>query len=51
MKFLRDNQGLETTEIALAIGAIVLIVLGAFKLLGGSIQQLVTDAANKIAGH
>ena len=47
-KFLRDNRGIESTEVALIIAAVVLVSYGAYVLLGGNIAAAVTDVAEKV---
>ncbi len=47
-KFLFDNKGIESTEVALIIAAVVIVSYGAYKLLGGNINAVVTDVAGKI---
>ena len=46
--FLRDNRGIESTEVALIIAAVVLVSYGAYVLLGGNIAAAVTDVAEKV---
>ena len=48
LKFLRDNRGIESTEVALIIAAVVLVAYGAYVLLGERINLTVTDVANKV---
>lgn len=47
-KFLRDNRGIESTEVALIIAAVVLVAYGAYVLLGNKISIAVTDVADKV---
>jgi len=47
LKFLRDNRGIESTEVALIIAAVVLVAYGAYVLLGARINLAVTDVAGK----
>ena len=37
MRFLKDNRGIESTEVALIIAVVVLVSYGAYKLLGENI--------------
>ena len=48
MKFLKDNRGVESTEVALIIAVVVLVAYGAYRLLGQNIAAIVTDIAGKI---
>ncbi len=48
LKFLRDNRGIESTEVALIIAAVVLVAYGAYVLLGERISLAVTDVAGKV---
>ncbi len=48
MRFLRDNHGIESTEVALIIAVVVLVSYGAYKLLGSNISAIVTDIAGRI---
>ena len=48
MRFLRNNQGIESTEVALIIAVVVLVAYGAYRLLGQNIATIVTDIAGKI---
>ncbi len=48
LKFLRDNRGIESTEVALIIAAVVLVAYGAYVLLGERINLAVTDVAGKV---
>jgi Flp pilus assembly pilin Flp len=48
MKFLKDNNAIESTEVALIIAAVVLVAYGAYVLLGGNISIAVTDVAGKV---
>jgi Flp pilus assembly pilin Flp len=47
-KFLRDEKGIESTEVALIIAAVVLVAYGAYVLLGNKINIAVTDVADKV---
>ena len=48
MRFLKDNSGIESTEVALIIAVVVLVAYGAYRLLGQNIASIVTDIAGKI---
>ena len=48
MLFMRDNKGIESTEVALIIAVVVLVSYGAYKLLGSNIAATVQDIAGRI---
>lgn len=48
MRFLTDNWGIESTEVALIIAVVVLVAYGAYRLLGQNIATVVTDIAGKV---
>ena len=48
MRFLKDNRGIESTEVALIIAVVVLVSYGAYRLLGQNIAAKVNDIAVKI---
>ena len=48
MRFLKDNRGIESTEVALIIAVVVLVSYGAYQLLGQNIAAIVTDVAGRI---
>ena len=48
MRFIRDNKGIESTEVALIIAVGVLVSYGAYKLLGTNIAATVQDIAGRI---
>lgn len=48
VRFLKDTRALESSEFAVMLAAIVVVVYGAFQLLGGNISQVVTWVANAI---
>ena len=48
MRFLKDNRGIELTEVALIIAVVVLVSYGAYHLLGQNIAAIVTNIAGKI---
>jgi Flp pilus assembly pilin Flp len=48
LSFLKDNRGIESTEVALIIAVVVLVSYGAYKVLGQNIAAIVNDVASKI---
>jgi Flp pilus assembly pilin Flp len=48
LRFLKDNLGIESTEVALIIAVVVLVSYGAYRLLGQNIAAIVTDVAGRI---
>lgn len=48
MRFLQDRRGIEASEVALLMAVIVVVVYGAYKLLGENINMIVMDVAGKI---
>ena len=48
MRFLKQNRGIESTEVALIIAVVVLVGYGAYRLLGSNIAAIVTDIAGLI---
>ena len=48
MRFLKDNQGIESTEVALIIAVVVLVSYGAYRLFGSNIASVVQDIAGRI---
>ena len=48
LRLLNDARALESSEFAVMLAAIVVVVYGAFQLLGGNISQVVTTVANAI---
>ncbi len=48
LRFINDNRGIESTEVALIIAVVVLVAYGAYKLLGQNIAAAVTDIAGRI---
>ena len=46
--FLRDETGLELSEYAVAAALIALAVVGVFTTLGGKINTVIGNLANKI---
>ena len=48
MRFLKDNRGIESTEVALIIAVVVLVSYGAYRLLGQNSAAKVNDIAGKI---
>lgn len=48
LNFLGDKRALESSEFAVMLAAIVVVVYGAFQLLGGNIADVVTWVAGAI---
>jgi Flp pilus assembly pilin Flp len=48
MRFLNDRRGIESTEVALIIAAVVLVAYGAYVILGANISATVLDVAGKV---
>ena len=48
LRFIQDKRALESSEFSVMLAAIVVVVYGAFQLLGGNIAQVVTWVANAI---
>lgn len=48
MSFLNDRHGIESTEVALIIAAVVLVAYGAYVILGANISSTVLDVAGKV---
>ena len=48
LRFLKDNRGIESTEVALIIAVVVLVSYGAYRLLGENIAATVNDIAGKV---
>jgi len=48
IKMLNDVRGMTAAEYALVLGAVAVVVYGAFKIFGVSISDVVTDVAGKI---
>jgi Flp pilus assembly pilin Flp len=48
LRFIIDNRGIESTEVALIIAVVVLVAYGAYKLLGQNIASAVTSIAGRI---
>ena len=46
--FVSDRRGLETSEFAVLAAAIIVVVYGAFKLLGGNVADIINQVANFI---
>ncbi|MDD5369154.1 MAG: hypothetical protein PHQ40_08715 [Anaerolineaceae bacterium] len=47
-RFLKDNAGIESSEVAVIIAVVVLVAYGAYQLLGAKIAEIVTAIANKL---
>jgi Flp pilus assembly pilin Flp len=48
MRFLRDREAIETSEVAVIIAVVVLVAYGAYQLLGARIAQVVQDVAGRL---
>ncbi len=48
MRYLLDTRAIEASEVALLMAVIVVVVYGAYKLLGQNIVNIVNDVAGKI---
>ncbi len=48
MRFFKDHRGIESTEVALIIAAVVLVAYGAYVILGANISSVVLDVAGKV---
>ena len=48
MRFISDERGIESTEVALIIAAVVLVAYGAYVILGANISATVLDVAGKV---
>jgi Flp pilus assembly pilin Flp len=48
MRYLLDTHAIEASEVALLMAVIVVVVYGAYKLLGENINTIVMDVAGKI---
>ena len=48
MRFLQDQQAIETSEVAVIIAVVVLVAHGAYQLLGARIAQVVQDVAGRL---
>lgn len=48
MRFIKDNKGIESTEVALIIAVVVLVSYGAYRVLGNNIAAVVQDIAGRI---
>jgi Flp pilus assembly pilin Flp len=48
MRFISDDRGIESTEVALIIAAVVLVAYGAYVILGANISSTVLDVAGKV---
>jgi len=46
--FLRDRRALETSEFAVLAAAIIVVVYGAFKLLGANVADIINQVASFI---
>ncbi len=48
MRFLKDDRGIESTEVALIIAVVVLVSYAAYRLLGANIAAAVENIAGKL---
>ena len=48
MRFIREETGAETSEIALVLGILIGLAAGAWRFLRQRIEKAVQDAANEI---
>jgi Flp pilus assembly pilin Flp len=48
LRFLKDNRGIASTEVALIIAVVVLVSYGTYRLLGQNIGAKVNDVVGKI---
>ena len=48
LRFLRDRQAMETSEVAVIIAVVVLVAYGAYQLLGARIAEVVRDVAGRL---
>ena len=48
MRFLRDQQAIETSEVAVIIAVVVLVAYGAYQLLGALIAEVVRDVPGRL---
>jgi hypothetical protein len=48
MRFLRDRNAIETSEVAVIIAVVVLIAYAAYQLLGARIAEVVRDVAGRL---
>ncbi len=50
-KFFADETGLELSEYAVAAALVAIAVVGAFQLLGGSINTKIRELAGYVSGN
>jgi Flp pilus assembly pilin Flp len=48
MRFLKDQQAIETAEVAVIMAVVVLVAYGAYQLLGARIAEVVRDIAGRL---
>jgi len=48
LRFFRDKQAMETSEVAVIIAVVVLVAYGAYQLLGARIAEVVRDVAGRL---
>jgi Flp pilus assembly pilin Flp len=47
-RLLKDRKAIESSEVGVLLAAIIVVVYGAFTLLGGNVAEVVTRVANFI---
>lgn len=47
-RLLKDRKAIESSEVGVLLAAIIVVVYGAFTLLGGNVADVVTRVANFI---
>ncbi|MBS4062489.1 MAG: hypothetical protein KG029_18985 [Bacteroidetes bacterium] len=47
-RLLKDHKAIESSEVGVLLAAIIVVVYGAFTLLGGNVADVVTRVANFI---
>ena len=48
MRFLRDTEAIETSEVAVIMAVVVLVAYGAYQVLGQKIVQVVQSVASSL---
>jgi hypothetical protein len=48
MRFLKEVKAIESSEVAVIIAVVVLVVYGAYQLLGARIAEVVRDIASRL---
>ena len=49
-RLLKDRKAIESSEVGVLLAAIIVVVYGAFTLLGGNVADVVTEVAGFIGG-